>query len=192
MLKKIVKKVIRYKSPLDAYRFHIDKVDESMIAGWAHKVGEGNYAPSIEVRHNNVILYTSSANLMREDLKGAAIGSGQYGFSINTEQLKTTQDIDSIDIFVDELKINAKPLPLVLKANIKTEVSNPETTKLAKEFPNEIAFFDGAMTKELQRLTTEIEHADDNAMSVAIENIASLTVRVEIIEDILTKHFAKK
>ncbi len=309
MLKKIVKKIIRHKSPLDAYQFNIDEVGTDVISGWAHKKGEGNYTANIEIRHNNVILLTTQANLMREDLKQAAIGSGQYGFSVDPTKINSAHDITSIDIFIDGLKANAKPLPLILAATnqgeskeavaIDTEAFNNhassnthqiyldnvsveklvgwakkkdsvthrslvelkvghtiigsdtadtfrqsiksagigdgcycfevnpkvhlfpassvhcdlyidgkklnatpieltvtkqalEAAKFAEEFSSELKTFGGSLTQELQRLSDEIAMKDGNAVTVAIENIASLSVRIEVIEQILTKHFANK
>ena len=185
MLKKLVKKVIQLKSPLDAYRYHIDSVDENVISGWAHKIGDGNYAANIEVRNNNVILFTTKANVPREDLKAAAIGSGQYGFSIDPAKINPEQDLNSIDIFIDGLKANAKPLPLTLSA---TKQNEPKQVIVS----DELSAFGNSVSQELQRLTDEISSQDGNAVNVAIENIASLTVRVEVIEQILTKHFASK
>ena len=312
MLKKIVKKVIPYKTPLDAYRFHIDVVSEESISGWAHKIGDGNYTVSIEIRHNNVVLCTTEANIVREDLKAAAIGSGQYGFSVDPKKIKVDQVVDYIDIFIDGLKANITPLPLTLsaakpskakaqekssipptkisptKASVNThkahvdhaslkkvigwakkkdsvthrtlvelrvgnivigsgtadtfresiknagigdgfycfeikpvvhlfpstniscdlfldgEKSNVSSIKLnvteqeldeakyAYEFSDEISNFGSSVSQELTRLTNEIEANNGNAINVAIENIASLSVRVEVIEKILTKHFTKK
>jgi hypothetical protein len=305
MLKKFVKKVIQHKSPLDAYRYHIDSVNEDVISGWAHKIGDGNYTATIEVRNNNVILFTTQADVAREDLKAAAIGSGQYGFSIDPTKIQPEQDLNTIDIFIDGLKANAKPLPLVLSANVmtKAETSVPaikETTensnvlvhldgistdkvfgwakrkdsvthrslielkvedillgsdtadtfrqsiidegigdgcycfditpsvhlfpstaincdlyidgtkvstkpielnadektieqaKFKHEFAGEISGFGDSVNQELARLSSQMNEHNGNSMQVAIENIASLSVRVEVIEQILTKHFAEK
>lgn len=310
MFKKIVKKVTHHKSPLDAYRFNIDKANEKMISGWAHKIGDGNYTAAIEVRNiNNVILHSTKANIAREDLKAAAIGSGNYGFSIDPSKITLEQDVDEINLFIDGLKANSKPISIILTANsIKTPVqaitvdlntfnknirSNthqlyldnitaekivgwtkkkdsiphrslvelkvgsvvlgndtadtfresiksagigdgrycfdikpvihlfPSTTvscdlyvdgnkvdtkpivltvtdkaleaaKFAEEFAGELSTFGDSVSQELERLTDEIRSQNDNAVNVAIENIASLSVRVEVIENILTKHFSGK
>jgi hypothetical protein len=309
MLKKIVKKVVNHKSPLDAYRFSIDKVSDTVISGWAHKIGDGNYAANIEIRNNNVILYTTTANVAREDLKAAAIGTGQYGFAIDPSKIELEQSIHHIDIFIDGLKANAKPLSLTLLATKLTELKqvlaskettttnqksndthqmyidkvsvekvigwakkkdsvshrslvelkvgnivigsdtadtfrqsiknagigdgcycfeiNPtvhlfpattvncdlyidgnkasitpieltvtekafESARFAAEFSDELSTFGDAISQELQRLNNEISSQNGNAINVAIENIASLSVRVEVIENILTKHFSKK
>jgi len=305
MLKKFVKKLIQHKSPLDAYRYHIDTVNEDVISGWAHKIGDGNYTATIEVRNNNVILFTTQADVAREDLKAAAIGSGQYGFSIDPTKIQPEQDVNTIDIFIDGLKANAKPLPLVLSANVmtKAETSVPaikETTdnsnvlvhldgistdkvfgwakrkdsvthrslielkvedillgsdtadtfgqsiidegigdgcycfeitprvylfpstvikcdlyidgtkvstkpielsvdektleqaKFKHEFAGEISGFGDSVSQELARLSSQMNEHNGNSMQVAIENIASLSVRVEVIEQILTKYFAEK
>jgi hypothetical protein len=186
MLKKIVKKITHKKTALDAYRFNIDEVSDRVIAGWAHKVGEGNYAASIEIRNNNVILYSIKANLPRKDLQAAAIGSGQYGFVILPSALKLEDDIDSIDIFIDGLKANVNSLPLVLSANIESNA------KPKHEFAGEISGFSDSVHKEIARLSSQINEQGNNTMQVAIENIACLSVRIEVIENILTKHFAGK
>ena len=301
MLKKIVKKVIRHKTPLDAYRFHIDKVDSDIIHGWAHKQGEGNHTVNIEIRNNNEVLFTVKANEERADLKAAAIGTGQYGFSIKTSHINPQSDINSIDVFIDGLKANAKPIPLTLTgSNNKTQqAATPaavlnthqmhidsakidkvigwakkkdsvthrslvelklgdvvlgsdtadtfrqsiktagigdgsycfeitpaihlfpstsvscdlyldgkkshvapivltvteqelEAAKFTYEFSNEITTLGTSVTQELQRLTDDVTSQNGNALNVALENIATLNTRVEIIEQILTKHFANK
>lgn len=315
MLKKIVKKVVRHKGPLDAYRFHIDAVTNEKIAGWAHKNGEGNYSPVIEIRNDGNTLYMSKANVPRADLKDLGIGSGEYGFFIDPTKIMLDKDIDSIDIFIDGHKANPKPFSLTLLAKKTSTAKSPisaqntvssnkavvptkadenmhqmyidkvsvekvigwakqkdsvthrsfvelkvgnvvigsdtadtfrqsiknagigdgsycfeinplvhlfpatkiscdlyidgkksalppialsvteqelEAAKFADEFSDELSTFGDSVTQELQRLTNEIEANNDNAINVALENIASLSVRVEVIEQILTKHFAKK
>ena len=291
MLKKLVKNVIQHKNALDAYRYHIDCVDDNVISGWAHKIGDGNYTATIEIRANNLILFTTNANVAREDLKAAAIGSGQYGFLIDPKKIKPEQDIIAIDIFIDGLKANVKPLPLTLSAPLSNKIEhqfhvdnvsvekvigwvkkkssithrsfvelkvgnvvigddtantfrqsiksagigdgrycfeiNPaihlfpcasvncdlyidgkkvntkpmaltvteqalETAKFSEQFSGELATFGSSVTQEIQRLTDEISTQNGNAVNVAIENIASLTVRVEVIEKILTRHFASQ
>lgn len=185
MFKKFVKKVIQHKSPLDAYRYHIDNVNEEVISGWAHKIGDGNYTATIEVRHNNVILFTTQADVAREDLKAAEIGSGQYGFSIDPTKIQPEQDVNTIDVFIDGLKANVKPLPLTLFATKHNESKQVIVS-------DELSAFSVSVSQELQRLTDEISSQNGNAVNVAIENIASLSVRVEVIEQILTKHFTSK
>jgi hypothetical protein len=305
MLKKLVKKITYKKTALDAYRFNIDEVSDKVISGWVHKVGEGNYTASIEIRNNNVILYSIKANLPRKDLQAAAIGSGQYGFVILPSALKLEDDIDSIDIFIDGLKANVNSLPLVLSANIKSNTKttvaainktapqnniqmhvdgistdkvfgwskkkdsvthrslielkvgnvllgsdtadkfrqsiknanigdgcycfeiNPkvhlfpstafscelyvdgikvstkpiqlsvdektlENAKFKHEFAGEISGFSDSAHKEIARLSSQINEQGSNTMQVAIENIACLSVRIEVIENILTKHFTGK
>jgi len=305
MLKNIVKKIIHHKSALDAYRFNIDNVSKNGISGWAHKIGDGDYSANIEIRSNNIILYSIKANFPRKDLQALAIGSGQYGFAISPSALKLEDDIDSIDIFIDGLKANDKPLPLVLSANTprnsqtsaaainkKAEENNIqmhldgistdkvfgwakkkdsvmhrslielkvgdvllgsdtadkfrqsiknanigdgcycfeiipkvhlfpsvtincdlyidnnkvstkpiqlsvdkktlENAKFKNEFAGEISGFSESVNKELARLSSQINEQGSNTMQVAIENIASLSVRIEVIENILTKHFAGK
>jgi hypothetical protein len=305
MLKNIVKKITHHKSALDAYRFNIDNVSGESISGWAHKIGEGNYTANVEIRNNNVILYSIKANLPREDLQAAAIGSGRYGFAISPSALKLDDDIDTIDIFIDGLKANTKPLPLVLAANITTttkasaalikktaeqnniqmyldgssadkvygwakkkdsithrslielkvgdvilgsdtadkfrqsiknanigdgcycfeiipvvhlfptasincdlyidgtKVSTKpiqlnvdekelENAKFKHEFAGEISGFGDSVTNELARLSSQVNEQGSNSMQVAFENIATLSVRIEVIENILTKHFAGK
>lgn len=306
MLKKIVKKVIHHKSPLDAYQFHIDEVSKDKISGWAHKIGEGLYTANIEVRHNNIILFTAKANIHREDLKAAEIGTGQYGFSINPQEILTELSVDSIDIFIDGLKANDVSFPLAIsatEAKIKNTVEGDESSiqpsaqthkvhvdhssikkvigwakkhdsvthrslvelrvgktvigrdtadtyresiqkagigdgcycfeiipsvhlfpspniscdlyldgkkstaasiqlsvtdkalelaKFSDNFSNELENFNDSVNQELKRLTHEIETNNDNAVNVAITEIASLSVRMNVIEQILTKYISHK
>jgi hypothetical protein len=305
MLKNIVKKIIHQKTALDAYRFNIDNVSKNGISGWAHKISDSSYNASIDIRNNNVILYSMKANLLRKDLQAAAIGSGQYGFAVSPSALKLEDDIDSIDIFIDGLKANDKPFPLVLSANtprnpqtsaaainkkaeenniqmhldgnsadkffgwakkkdsvthrslIELKVGNVllgsdtadkfrqsiknanigdgcycfeiipkvhlfptatincdlyidgnkvsinpiqlsvddktlENAKFKHEFASEISGFSEALNDELARLSSQIDERGSNTMQVAIENIASLSVRIEVIENILSKHFTHK
>jgi len=290
MFKKRIKKITNHKKPLGAYRYHIDNVNEKVISGWAHKKGKGNYTANIEIQSNNIILFSTKANLAREDLKDAGIGTGLYGFSIDPEKIKLEHDINAIDIFIDGHKANTKPIPLTLNKNINVNIHQMhvdevsvdkiigwakkedsishrslvelrvgdivigsgtadifrkdikdagigdgcycfeitpihhlfpsasircdlyidekkvstvpielslteqafESAKFSEKFSVELSTFGGSVTQELQRLTDEVNSQNDNAVNVAIGNIALLSVRVEVIERILTKHFSTK
>lgn len=305
MLKNILKKITHQSSPLDAYRFNIDNVNEKGISGWAHKIGDGNYAANIEIRSRNVSLYSIIANIPRKDLQAAAIGSGNYGFTIKPSAMELKDNIDTIDIFIDGFKANVKPFPLILPANVRPKTKTPsalvqkqskpaniqmhldgisadkifgwakkqdsithrslvelkaddvllgsdtadkfrqsiknanigdgcycfeiipkvhlfasttiqcdlyidgsrvsvkpiqlsvddktlENAKFKHEFANEISEFSHSVNEELTRLAAQVKDYDGNNIQVAIENIASLAARMEIIENILTKYFAGK
>ena len=306
MLKKIAKKVVHQKKQIKGYRFHIDNVNDKKISGWAHKIGDDNYSANIEIRNNDVTLYSTKANIFRKDLVDASIGLGKYGFDFAPSLLKVEKDIDTVDIYIDGFKANAKPLPLVLKgvkpvevvAKVKpvitkTEKKNNvqiyidgasvdkvfgwaknkdsithrslvelkvgdivlgsdtadkfrqsikkagigdgcycfeiipqvhlfpsevivcdlyvdgnkvstkpielrvdkkslENEKFKHEFADEISGLNDSLSQQLARISSEIDKQSGNSMQVAIENIALLSARVEVIEKILTKHFSLK
>lgn len=211
-IKKLVKKILGIKSPLDIYSYSIDIVDEVNIVGWALKKDALDDSVLVEIRSNDLLLWTTSANIYRQDLRDKDIGNGIHGFLINplisTVESNDVKEITEIDIFLDGLKANVKPLPLNLmtssssqnhrvSSDNKTKPSKDEKeqAKFKKKFSNEITAFKNDFATELKRLETEVEQQSQEAggaMNVAMENIAALSIRVGIIEQVLIKYFSSK
>lgn len=119
MFKRLVKKALQIKSPLDLYSYSIDLVDDKEIAGWAYKNGDTDHIVNIEIMSDHIAICSTNANIFRNDLKEAGIGNGKYGFIFDVTRLKTSKAVSKIDIFIDGYLANSAPFPLQLQANTK-------------------------------------------------------------------------
>ena len=311
MFKKILKKILRIKSPLDAYLYSIDLVDENQISGWAYKKQDEKHKPTIDIVCGEKIAGSTIANVYREDLESVGIGNGKFGFNFDLASLNISGNGNRANILIDGLKANSKSIvlartdrqsvnvdetsvdehkqevalhmdaysidriigwainnnsieerPLVeliyneiivgeckadiyrddlkkagigdalhgfqvkplihlltpgdvqCKLNIDGKESNskPITIHVSEEafdqavyldeFSDEINDFSKSVTQELKFLKDKVsklnkssgqsEENVNGAINVAIEGIAELSVRIETIENILTKHFSGK
>ncbi len=134
----------------------------------------------------NIVIGSDTADTFRQSIKNAGIGDGCYCFEINPSVHLFPATTVNCDLYIDGNKASTAPIELTV-----TEKAL-ESARFAAEFSNELSTFGDAISHELQRLNNEISSQNGNAVNVAIENIASLSVRVEVIENILTKHFSKK
>ena len=61
MFKKLVKKTLGMKSPLDIYSYSIDVVSDKEIVGWAFKKDDAAHVVKIDVISNHVPLWSAEA-----------------------------------------------------------------------------------------------------------------------------------
>lgn len=104
----------RNKSPLTNYQFHIDTVSPELIAGWAVEKDNNEATPTIEVRSGETLLWSSLANIAREDLKEA--GLGDSAFMIFPNLMSISDNIEQIDLYIDGHKVNSEPYDFVVQA----------------------------------------------------------------------------
>ncbi|WNC71296.1 hypothetical protein RGQ13_14345 [Thalassotalea psychrophila] len=309
MLKKAIKKLIKIKKPINNYQFNIDAVSENRITGWVLNSAQLAKAVNVEVKSEGKLLWSSVANVFREDLKSKSIGNGKHGFVITPKLSSLTGKVNEIDIYFDGIKANKKSIPCIfigtsktiengnipnqVKNNINDEIQihidhistekiigwakrkdstthrvnvelkigdvvlgagkassfrqsiknagigdgcycfeiNPvvhlftnenvtcdlyidghkvktkainlsvptaefEQAKYLHKYENELDTFSTAVKLEMERLKADVESNIDgvsnNATSVSLENIATLSVRVNQLEQILLKHFSIK
>lgn len=96
---------------LNDHQFNFGGVSFEGIFGWAYKTGHDEYAPLIEVKSGEELLWQARANRPREDLKAAGIGNGHYAFHITPIENPVSDSVTAIDIYIDGLKVNVEPIP---------------------------------------------------------------------------------
>lgn len=99
---------------LENYLHHIDVVNEEHISGWAFKQGEESHHPVIEVRTGDLVLWSSSADMYREDLVEAGIGNGEYGFILVPVNDSISEAVTSVAIYIDGFLAKAD-IPLFIE-----------------------------------------------------------------------------
>jgi len=174
------------KASNNNHQMYIDKVSVEKVVGWAKQKDSVTHRSSVELKVGNVVIGSDTADTFRQSIKSAGIGDGCYCFEINPAVHLFPSTSVNCDLYIDGTKANTAAIELTV-----TE-KTLESAKFADEFSAELSTFGDSVSQELQRLTDEISSQNGNAVNVAIENIASLSVRVEVIENILTKHFASK
>ncbi len=197
MLKKVAKRIIKGHQPLEQYRFHIDETSENRVAGWVWKINESDYSAKVDIKNGDTVLWSTLAHNYREDLDNSDIGNGKCGFEVYPRLAGGTEGLKNIDIYVDNIKINPQPLTFVSEENKRSASISPAANDALSE---EAAAFSSACSDELQRLHDEVsalssqnnnENSVSDGLSVALNNIAQLSVRMETIEKVLEKHFSK-
>ena len=106
-VKRIVRKTLGIKSPLDQYQFNIEVVNANEISGWAYKNEQPDHVPNIEIVSEHKVIHSTLANIYREDLDEAKIGNGRYGFNFDLSVKVIPEGVKSFDIFIDGLKANS-------------------------------------------------------------------------------------
>lgn len=96
---------------LNEHQFSFGGISYEGIYGWAYKTGHDEYAPLVEVKSGDELLWKTRANKPRKDLKAAGIGNGHYAFHINPSNKPISDKVEAIDLYIDGLKVNAEPIP---------------------------------------------------------------------------------
>ena len=179
---------------IDDYRVHLDNAELHQIKGWANKNEQTNYRPQIEVRCDNVVIASGFADEFRPDLLDAGIGDGAYAFFLTPRLEKFPSTDCECVLFVDGIQSNIPPFVLHAERDAIDEAVYKD------EFSAQILDFTSHVENKMTALKDEIiaintEQGQDNLaingqLQVAMNNIAELSVRVKVIEQVLTKHFS--
>ena len=92
--------------PADAFRFHIDEISETKIAGWVMRADEPSRRCLIAVRAGERIIARTVASEFRGDLAAAGIGDGCHAFDIRTPRLLLDGGEHQIDIFEQDTGVS--------------------------------------------------------------------------------------
>lgn len=104
MLRKIKNKVSRNKTP---YQYCIDVIDDTLITGWAFKIKDASCRPNIEFKSNDILLWSTVAELYREDLEQAKFGDGKYAFSLVPSRSDLKESVTHVDLYIEGELIEA-------------------------------------------------------------------------------------
>ena len=167
-------------------QMHLDGISVDKVFGWAKKKDSVVHRARVELKVGDILLGSDTADQFRQSIKDEDIGDGCYCFEITPKiHLFPSADI-RCDLYIDGTKISTKPI------NFSVDEKTLEHEKFKHEFASEITDFGASVREELARLSLEVNEKDSNTMHVVMENIALLSVRIGVIEQVLTKHFADK
>ncbi len=178
------------------FRVQLDYVDISLVKGWVKKLENNQYRAKVELKCGSLVLASSSADQYREDLFNAGIGDGNYGFSlaVNLHLFPSTRC--ECMIFVDGKVANIEAIIL------EVEQETLDHAIYQHEFSPEIESFTQNVDTQLTQLKQQIvavnsaasedDYALNGQLQVAMSSIAELSVRINVIEQVLTKHFSLK
>ena len=181
---------------IDDYRVQLDYIDIEQVKGWAFKNEQVSYRSQIELRTGDVVLASGFADEYRPDLLDAGIGDGAYGFSL-TPQLERFPSTDcECILFVDGLQTHLAPFSLHAEQQaIDDALYQDEFSAQILDFTESIENKMTALKQDVIAMNTEQGQEDfsvNGQMQVVMNNIAELSVRVKVIEKVLTKHFSVK
>ena len=181
---------------IDDYRVYLDYAERDQIKGWAFRNEQINYRPQIEVRCADVVIASGFADGYRPDLLDAGIGDGAYAFSLTPRLEKFPSTDCECMIFVDGLQSHIPPFLLYVDQDAIDDALYKD------EFAAQIVDFTDSVDKKMTSLKQDIiamnaeqgqdDYAVNGQMQIAINNIAELSVRIKVIEQVLTKHFSTK
>lgn len=79
---------------------HIDLVGPGVIAGWIADRGNPGARLELEIVHRDATLGRCVAEIYREDLEGAGIGDGRYGFTFALPTHLAQSEVDQVGVRV--------------------------------------------------------------------------------------------
>jgi hypothetical protein len=170
----------------------IDEVLPESMRGWIKSKTNDADRLRIELRYHDLVLGVGTADAFRDDLAKAGFGDGKFAFDIELDISKLPSHKVICDVYVAGEKVDIDPIIFQVDAD------KIEKAKFKANFASELTEFEQSLSKELQRLleqvdteTTKGETSNINVVAnVALHNIAELSVRINTIEQILTKHFS--
>lgn len=183
-------------APLADYRVILDHFDAETIRGWAFRNGHEGHRPSVEVRSGEVVIASGVADGFREDLLNADIGDGAYGFSLipNVAAFVSTQC--ECELYVDG------ELSSVGQFILEVDQDRINGALYEETFADEMADFTEALKVKIAELKANVvsvnrdasrpDLAVDGQLTVAMDEVAELSVRIKVIENVLMNHFLGK
>lgn len=181
---------------LIGYRVQLDHYDAHTVRGWVFKEGHEQHRVKVEVRSGDVVVATGFADNFREDLLDASIGDGAYGFSLTPRLATFTSTECECELYVDD------ELSAVGAFVLQADQESIDEATYKEVFASEITDFAQAVDAKMDKLSAEViaisqreskgDFSDGGLLTVAMNNIAELSARVKIIENILVKRFLDK
>jgi hypothetical protein len=178
---------------VDDYTCYIDVVDNDKVIGWSRHVNQAEHRVVVELKHNDSVLAHGVADVFREDLQQASIGDGHYGFSLSLNKANFPAEVVSCNVYLDGLLSPLEPVEL------HASIQEIEKAKFLAKFANELGDFQQLVAAEATRIAAQIESATpeneqtsmNTVVNVAVNNIAELCARMNVLEKVLTAHFVK-
>lgn len=177
------------------YRAQLDHITTELVKGWVFKKGNANYRSQVEVRCGDTVIATGLAEEYREDLSEAEIGDGHYGFSLTPRLDLFPSATCECNLFIDGERANLDAFIL------SADVSEIENAVYKHKFSEEMVDFTQSVEIKMATLKQDImamnrsigqdEFGVNGQLQVALNNIAELSVRVNVIEQVLIKHLSK-
>ena len=148
------------------------------------------------MRCGDVVIAAGIADNYRQDLLDADIGDGYYGFSITPLLARFPAAECECHLFIDG------ELSAVDAFVLQADQESIDEAVYKEAFSSEIADFAQAVDAKMDELSAEViaisqreskgDFSDGGTLTLAMHNIAELSVRVKMIENILVKHFSDK
>ncbi|WP_285164754.1 hypothetical protein [Shewanella goraebulensis] len=130
-----------------AVSFNVDVMQPDLISGWACDAARPNHTCKIELKEGNVVVANCEANVMREDLLVAGIGSGNHGFSFDP----------GLSVF----DVAPRKLDLYIDGKLQTSQNvtiRQQPDKILQEFGQEMEKrVDALLALHREKLTREME-----------------------------------
>lgn len=178
------------------YNVQLDHADVQVVKGWVKKIDDNQHRAKVELKCADVVLAVGCAEEFREDILNASIGDGYYGFSLALSLYLFPSACCECLLYIDGKPANIEPIIL------EVEQDALDLAVYQHEFLPEVEAFTQQVDTELSQLNEQVvainkaATADDYALSgqlqVVMSSIAELSVRVNVIERVLTKHFVLK
>ncbi len=183
-------------APLADYRVTLDHFDEDVIRGWAFRSGHEGHRPTLEVRSGYVVIASGVADGFREDLLNADIGDGAYGFVLTPSLAAFVSTACECELYVDGELSNVGSFTLEadqdrISSALYEETFADEMVDFTKSLKAKIAELK-ANVVSVNRDASRPDLAVDGQLTVAMDEIAELSVRIKVIENVLMNHFLGK
>lgn len=113
-------------------QFSLDKADNEAIAGWVFDPKNTDVAVNVEIRQGSTVLWSSSANNLRQDLFDAGISDGQHGFHCQFSD-EISQPINGvIDVYAAGQKLNDSGIIVNFQPSAVKIEQSPQTLENLK------------------------------------------------------------
>lgn len=158
MFKKVAKKALGRKiNPLSDYRYSIDVVDPTQVAGWAKNIKLPSHTPIIDLYVDNTLTWQAKCNQPRADLIEQKIGSFAFSFVPNASSL--SKSCSEVRIHID-----GHPLPHLYPLNILVQGSkeNSQDNSVSSSTSKKYLFHIDRTTPNEVFGWAKINHPDNN------------------------------
>ncbi|WOT06309.1 hypothetical protein [Shewanella youngdeokensis] len=144
-IKQLIKKIIGKKD----VRFHIDTMRPDLISGWACLMGSPKHSCTIQFKDGNTVVAETTANVMREDLLVAGIGSGAHGFSFDPGLSVFDVTPRTLHMYIDGVKQAQQSVTIRQKPE---QILNAFGSEMEKRVDALLALHREKLTREMEQL----------------------------------------
>lgn len=177
-------------SPMPGYGLHLDHYDAQIVRGWVHKDGDDDHRATVEIRSGETVIATGIAEQFREDLLAANIGDGAYCFALTPNLALFTSTECECSLYVDGVLTGVEPFVL------QADQASIDEAVYRHAFATELTDFTQSVDAKIKALTNDLALAGQGEvnpqMGITTKQIAQLSVRVQLIENMLAKYFLSK